>query len=178
MTNEFTISKKEPNIKIESGDNILEIIKDKDENIIFKSNKNSLDLAINFYSEELQEWQSYHIFQDFFNRVAGRYYINEANGFYGPKVPSDFVDATGRVITYHSDKTNLGNTLAIKADNRTMVVSLKSSGPVRPARIMVAKKDSGYFGYYQEFNKLYRGLCSIAPEVKEEVSESAKVFSK
>lgn len=178
MTNEFSIIKREPNIKIESGDNILEIIKDKDENIIFKSNKNTLDLAINFYSEELQEWQSYHIFQDFFNRVAGRYYINEENDFYEPKVPNDFVDATGRVITYHSDKTNLGNILAIKADDRTMIVSLKSSGPVRPARVTVSKSDSRYFGFYQEFNKLYTHLCSIATKENEVVSEEATVFTK
>ena len=176
MPGDFFLSKTEPIIKIETGEGVLEIVKDKDDNIVFKSDKNRLDLIINFYTEELEEWQSYHIFQEFFHRVVGRYYLDKDDEFSGPKIPEDFINAEERTITYHSDKTNLGNSLVLTSLDNKMMISLISSGPVRPAKVTVSKKDSGYFGYYQEFNKLYRALCVIAPEQKENSSE--KTFTK
>lgn len=176
MSKDFNLSKAEPTIVMETEDGVLEIVKDRDDNIIFKSNKNRLDLVINFYTEELEEWQSYHIFNEFFHRVVGKYYLEKDDEFSGPELPEDFVNAEDRTITYHSDKTNLANSLVFTFLDNKMKVSLISSGPVKPARVTVSKKQSGYFGYYQEFNKLYRALGSIAPEQKEDCSD--KTFTK
>lgn len=167
MPNEFTLSKTEPTIKIEGKDGILEISKDSDENIIFKSNKNKLHLNINYYSTEFDEWQCYQMFHDFFHRVVGKYCIESiGRDSYDPEIPADFVNYVDRKITYHSDKVNLGNELVITDGENKIDIALLSSGPVRPARVMVSKADSGYDGYYKEFDKLYKVLCGVAIEEK------------
>ena len=144
-----------------------------DGDIWFRSFSDVLELPINGFAREEEEYETFQVFEDLMKLIIGRYYLSgDAKSQYNC-LPKDFINSDQKAITWHSDsgredilKMQLkGNDIFISLikDMRYAVDSARHDKSVR-VRIRTSGSEYGY--YYQEFEKFYRELSRLTTRLR------------
>ncbi len=175
---EFELRASSGSIMISKSGKSFSIEKTLDNDILFGSTNDNLELEISFNSRNRAEWGSYIIFESLMKLIVGRFVLT---GDYKDEfcmLPDDFIDLETKTITWHSD-SGVDNVLKLQYDEKSIklfIMKSKNDNVVNTVRIRTDGSSYGY--YYQEFEKFFKELYSFAlsysPEVMTPNNESPK----
>lgn len=153
------------------------IEKGPDGDIWFNSANSNIELPINFYSRNQDEFQIYIIFEYLMKSIVGRYLLNGDSEDEHNFLPKDFIDLDNKIITWHSD-TGQDNILQLQYRDKKIVVSVfkdnnsKNSNYNNSIKVRIRTSGSNYEYYYQEFIRFYNELSRYAYQIESIITQS------
>lgn len=156
-------------ITIEKNGAKFNIEKSPDGDIWFNS-FDDVDLPINFYSSNQEEWQSYVIFERLMELIVGKYVLNDNEKNEYSSLPKDFVDLQSKNIIWHSDSVN-DNILKLQFNENEITVSIvkdkkaSNRNSNNAIKVRIRTNGSDYGNYYQEFEYFFNELSNFACQV-------------
>lgn len=177
MDNTFEIKGDYNNITIEKNGAKYRIEKSPDGDIWFIS-YNDKDLEINFYSNNIEEWNSYVIFERLIRLILGKYILYENKPF--SSLPDDFVDLNNKSILWHSDGNN-DNILKIQFKENLITISILRDKKINnrntnnPIKVRIRTNGSDYGNYYQEFKYFFDELVNFTIQINEMKKQNTSI---
>lgn len=169
MDNIFEIKQGYSSIIIEKNGTKFSIEKSPDGDIWFNS-FDDVELPINFYSNNQEEWRSYVIFEGLMKLIVGKYVLNDDGKDEYSSLPKDFVDLQSKNIIWHSDSGH-DNILKLQFNENEITVSIVRDKKVsnrnsnNAIRVRIRTNGSDYGNYYQEFECFFNELSNFACQV-------------
>ena len=186
MNSSFEIIKGYNGVVIDKNGIRLSIEKTVDNDMWFNASDN-LELIISFASRNYQEWQCYLIFENLMKLIIGRYILSDDYRNEYSILPKDFIDISNKAITWHSD-SGKDNILRLQLDENRIKIAISKDVSQKKyddvVRVRIRTNGSDYENYYQEFEKFFNELTSLANRVDLSkivdisIQETSKVYSK
>lgn len=177
MDNFFEIKCVNNGVIIGKNGTSFSIEKGLDGDIWFNSANSNIELPINFYSRNQDEFQIYIIFEYLMKSIVGRYLLNGDSEDEHNFLPKDFIDLDNKIITWHSD-TGQDNILQLQYRDKKIVVSVfkdnnsKNSNYNNSIKVRIRTSGSNYEYYYQEFIRFYNELSRYAYQIESIITQS------
>ena len=161
---EFKILGSVSSITLEKGRKSITIRQASDDDILFSTSENNIELALSLHSlNNIPEQRTYLAFESLMKSIIGRYMLSGDYRNEYCTLPKDFIDLENKVITWHSDGT-VDSALYLTYQNGTIVVSLSKSATEKDSTsnvVRVRTDGSDYGGYYKEFLNFFEELNAL-----------------
>ena len=159
---------------ITKGGRLLRIYRYPDGDICFATNRENMEITLNFYSRNRLESKCYEAFENLMKLIIGRFILGKDYKSEFSTLPKDFINLENMVITWHSD-SGIDNILKLQYADKTVKVSLIGArNNIGGINVRIRTDGSDYEYYYQEFEKFYKSLGCIASRIdKSKISDDA-----
>lgn len=181
MDNLFEIENCDNGVIIAKDDKKISIEKGSDGDIWFNSTNGNVELSLNYYSRNEDEWGNYNIFKNLMKSIIGRYILSDDFKNEYNSLPKDFINLDNKTITWHSD-TGKDDTLQLRFGEKEIVVSMikdnnRNLVSDNSIRVRIRTSGSNYGYYYQEFERFYNELSGFAYQVDSNKTPAIKKLS-